>query len=148
MAWQVEYRDGNFPEKAGWQEIVVQAGPDVTLLASSAPTEELSQVLTEYPANVLAPETDNASFRFELVGLTEPVRNSITVPAIRTETGQSVLAKGNSEFASLINRTMDSPWGIFLVLVAAFGWGAAHALTPGHGKTIVAAYLVVGLWTT
>ncbi len=29
--------------------------------------------------------------------------------------------------------------GAFL---AAIGWGAAHALTPGHGKTIVGAYLV------
>jgi ABC-type nickel/cobalt efflux system permease component RcnA len=27
-------------------------------------------------------------------------------------------------------------------LLAAFGWGALHALSPGHGKTIVAAYLV------
>lgn len=27
-------------------------------------------------------------------------------------------------------------------LFVAFGFGAAHALTPGHGKTIVAAYLV------
>jgi nickel/cobalt transporter (NicO) family protein len=26
--------------------------------------------------------------------------------------------------------------------LAAIGWGAAHALTPGHGKTIVGAYLV------
>ena len=33
--------------------------------------------------------------------------------------------------------------GVLLVsfLVAAF-WGAAHALTPGHGKAMVAAYLV------
>jgi len=29
-----------------------------------------------------------------------------------------------------------------LALLAAFGYGAAHALTPGHGKTIVGAYLV------
>jgi nickel/cobalt exporter len=31
-------------------------------------------------------------------------------------------------------------WAVLLVLAAAFG--AAHALTPGHGKTLVAAYLV------
>jgi nickel/cobalt transporter (NicO) family protein len=29
-----------------------------------------------------------------------------------------------------------------VALLVAFGLGAAHALTPGHGKTIVAAYLV------
>ena len=29
-----------------------------------------------------------------------------------------------------------------LLLLAAFGWGAVHALSPGHGKAMVAAYLV------
>jgi ABC-type nickel/cobalt efflux system permease component RcnA len=32
--------------------------------------------------------------------------------------------------------------GFGLVLLLAAGFGAAHALTPGHGKTLVAAYLV------
>lgn len=31
---------------------------------------------------------------------------------------------------------------MLFALIAAFGFGAAHALSPGHGKTIVAAYLV------
>jgi ABC-type nickel/cobalt efflux system permease component RcnA len=31
---------------------------------------------------------------------------------------------------------------LVLLLLAAFGWGALHALSPGHGKTMVAAYLV------
>jgi ABC-type nickel/cobalt efflux system permease component RcnA/hydrogenase/urease accessory protein HupE len=31
---------------------------------------------------------------------------------------------------------------IFAVLTGSFIWGAGHALTPGHGKAIVAAYLV------
>src|SRR5205085_5402125 len=29
-----------------------------------------------------------------------------------------------------------------LLLVLDFAWGAAHALSPGHGKSMVAAYLV------
>src|SRR5215470_121970 len=34
-------------------------------------------------------------------------------------------------------------WGVMLVgLLAAFVFGAVHALSPGHGKTLVAAYLV------
>ena len=28
------------------------------------------------------------------------------------------------------------------ILLTAFVWGAAHALTPGHGKAIVASYLI------
>jgi len=31
---------------------------------------------------------------------------------------------------------------VALSMLAAFFWGAAHALTPGHGKAVVAAYLV------
>ncbi len=53
----------------------------------------------------------------------------------------------------VINQTKDKlldylkreelPLGIILVaLVFAFLWGAGHALQPGHGKTLVAAYLV------
>jgi nickel/cobalt transporter (NicO) family protein len=37
---------------------------------------------------------------------------------------------------------LESNLGIGLVLLLAAGFGAAHALTPGHGKTLVAAYLV------
>jgi ABC-type nickel/cobalt efflux system permease component RcnA len=32
--------------------------------------------------------------------------------------------------------------GLLILLVLAAGFGAAHALTPGHGKTLVAAYLI------
>ena len=31
---------------------------------------------------------------------------------------------------------------LLLLLLAAFAWGAVHALSPGHGKAMVAAYLI------
>ncbi len=31
---------------------------------------------------------------------------------------------------------------LLLLLLVAFGWGALHALSPGHGKAMVAAYLI------
>jgi ABC-type nickel/cobalt efflux system permease component RcnA len=37
---------------------------------------------------------------------------------------------------------LESRWGFGLSLLMAIVFGAAHALTPGHGKTLVAAYLV------
>jgi ABC-type nickel/cobalt efflux system permease component RcnA len=37
---------------------------------------------------------------------------------------------------------LDSPHGFWVLLVLAALFGAAHALTPGHGKTLVAGYLV------
>jgi nickel/cobalt exporter len=42
----------------------------------------------------------------------------------------------------LLHQQQLTPWMIATALGIAFVLGAAHALTPGHGKTIVAAYLV------
>jgi nickel/cobalt transporter (NicO) family protein len=42
----------------------------------------------------------------------------------------------------LLHQQQLTPWMIVAAVAIAFGLGAAHALTPGHGKTIVAAYLV------
>jgi len=44
--------------------------------------------------------------------------------------------------ARLLHRQEITPWMIAAAIGIAFALGAAHALTPGHGKTIVAAYLV------
>ena len=45
-------------------------------------------------------------------------------------------------FASLVGRQHLSALVILGSLALALFWGAAHALSPGHGKTIVTAYLV------
>lgn len=39
-------------------------------------------------------------------------------------------------------RTGTAGWQTVLILFLIFAWGAGHAMTPGHGKTLVAAYLV------
>ena len=46
-----------------------------------------------------------------------------------------------SGFESLVTRDLGAT-GILLALALALFWGAAHALGPGHGKSIVAAYLI------
>ena len=43
---------------------------------------------------------------------------------------------------SLLRLILHTEYGFWLTLFMAFVFGAAHALTPGHGKTLVAAYLV------
>src|SRR5205807_3192015 len=48
----------------------------------------------------------------------------------------------DSGFSRLIGRRHLTPLVILLSLAAALFWGAAHALSPGHGKTIITAYLV------
>lgn len=48
----------------------------------------------------------------------------------------------SNSLARLLHQQELTPWMIAAAIAIAFGLGAAHALTPGHGKTIVAAYLV------
>jgi nickel/cobalt transporter (NicO) family protein len=48
----------------------------------------------------------------------------------------------SGRFESLIAEREVGPGAIVLSLLLAAFWGAAHALTPGHGKAIVAGYLV------
>ncbi len=43
---------------------------------------------------------------------------------------------------NLLHLLLDTQRGLVVLLFMAAGFGAAHALTPGHGKTLVAAYLV------
>jgi len=51
-------------------------------------------------------------------------------------------APRNDALVRLLHQQQLTPWMIAVAIGIAFVLGAAHALTPGHGKTIVAAYLV------
>ncbi len=51
-------------------------------------------------------------------------------------------ATPRSAFTELITTRSLSLWFLITAAFIAFGLGALHALEPGHGKTIVAAYLV------
>src|SRR5579862_12743 len=48
----------------------------------------------------------------------------------------------HSKFTELITAQHLSAWFLFTAAFIAIGLGGLHALEPGHGKTIVAAYLV------
>jgi nickel/cobalt transporter (NicO) family protein len=61
--------------------------------------------------------------------------------AQRQSSGPGAVVRG--DFLSVMLRDKKFGLGsILLGLLVAFGLGAMHALSPGHGKTIVAAYLV------
>jgi len=48
-----------------------------------------------------------------------------------------------SEYLSQLLHQGELGWSVMLLgMLAAFAFGAVHALSPGHGKTLVAAYLV------
>lgn len=145
--WQLDLQDNNYANRLGWQEMIVTAVDDLTILESSVPTEDISNQLRSYPEDLLkAPLAVNrAQVQFALAGAA--VASETQTQPITTGLPETVgIASGSrfseDEFANLLTTTLDQPGAIAIALVVAFGLGAAHALTPGHGKTIVGAYLV------
>ena len=51
--YSLSYRDGNFPGRAGWKEIIAVAAPGVKLLNSSVPEVDRSARLSDYPTDLL-----------------------------------------------------------------------------------------------
>ena len=64
-----------------------------------------------------------------------PTETAPAPPALKTQDHQE-------HWFSFEQVFFATNYGIFLTLVLCFAIGAGHALTPGHGKTLVAAYLV------
>ena len=135
------YEDANFAGRLGWQEVIATAG-DGRLLESTVPAAGVSDQLRAYPDDLLqAPlAVTRAEIRYA------PAAAALAGDAFQSEPVEAAAAPANrfsqDEFANLLNRTLDRPGAWLLALLAAVGLGAAHALTPGHGKTIVGAYLV------
>ena len=52
-----------------------------------------------------------------------------------------IFSPENQDTASFPNSPLNSS-GVWVTIVGAFLWGSAHAMSPGHGKTLVGAYLM------
>jgi ABC-type nickel/cobalt efflux system permease component RcnA len=123
----VTYRDANYADRIGWKEIVVGDAPS------------RSHELRAYPKDLLSSPLSVTTVRTRL----DPGSDPRTRPhATRGATLQAPDRVADSGFASLVARDRLGLWVILASLAAALFWGAAHALSPGHGKTIITAYLV------
>jgi nickel/cobalt exporter len=132
---RLEYRDGNFEDRLGWREIVAVGLSGRTVQDSSVPVRSVSDALRSYPEDLLSSplEVTQASFAFG------PGKQRVIGSA---EVGSSDRPGDAGAFVSLIARPSVSGAIVVLSLLMAFGLGALHALAPGHGKTLMAAYLV------
>jgi nickel/cobalt transporter (NicO) family protein len=162
------YEDRNYSNRTGWKEIVIQKSHDVRLESATESDRDLSQSLTVYPADLaLAPPQDlraSASWKASPIQpaietvrpLTHPVSAAKeTLPPVAQPPQRAVTASfaqsqptalgtvNRGDFLSRMMREKRFGWSAILIgFFVAFGLGALHALSPGHGKTIVAAYLV------
>jgi nickel/cobalt transporter (NicO) family protein len=120
------YEDMNYRGRIGWQEVVV-----------GAKTVSKSDELRAYPEDLL----QNPLKETSATGRLRPA----AVAAPNLSSGSMLRAPDRTAdrgFASLVGRKHLSALVVLASLAAAFFWGTAHALSPGHGKTIVTAYLV------
>ena len=152
-AASLRYRDNNYPGRAGWKEIVAVNGSGAALVSSSVPTTDRSLELTNYPTDMLhsPPQTLDASLTIKATQFgdkSELQAGSGWLATSNRVASGSVILKANSQgtprsaFTELISsKRTDFLFMAMAALIAAV-LGGFHALEPGHGKTLVAAYLV------
>jgi nickel/cobalt exporter len=168
----IVYSDGSYPERIGWREIVVTAsGVTVTTAGTESLREtSVSRRLTSYPEDLLTTPLSDGKVVVEAtiggptlpafdVPDAEPLPGALIEPSPNTSpstapspaplaagaaAGPAVVPGGvtGGELPSIFREANLTPLVVVLSLLVAAGLGAWHALTPGHGKTLMAAYLV------
>ena len=136
----VDYRDRNFADRIGWKEIIARSEPGLAVSGASVPSTSVSHALLAYPVDMLSSPLDvtTATLSFGPGVGTSGVAG--TNHAAGASVGGAPIASGGS-FAGLV-RWRLTPLVLAISLALAFAFGALHAMGPGHGKTITAAYLV------
>ena len=135
---RVVVRDATYPGRVGWRAIVVRPGRG-TAVRASVPSADPTHGLRVYPRAVLSSPADRAVARLAVRA------GSGTVVAPRLSGEGTETTRGHASGDGLAATFADAAAGrgvLLFLLLAAFGWGAVHALSPGHGKAMVAAYLV------
>ena len=141
----------------------VAAGQGASIERASQDDTDRSQALTAYPADpTVAPPQDlkasvdwtaaaplagemvSSKPRPKIVPLApapKPAAAMATSPVPPQPSAPGTVVRG--DFLSRLLHRGDIGFGLVLLgMAVAFGLGSMHALSPGHGKTIVAAYLV------
>ncbi len=156
----IQFADLSYPQRLGWREITV-AAEDVPI-QGDVTAVSITNRLTDYPTNLLSSPLNQRQISFEVsppdskarstaapLPVDKSVEKSIAKPVIKPVTksvnkpvGQAFLGRNNDAFTRLITLDELNLPTMLVALAIAFVWGALHALSPGHGKTIVGAYLV------
>ncbi|MGW6445703.1 nickel/cobalt transporter [Lentzea sp. NPDC055074] len=122
---EVTFSDSYLEDKPGWREITV-VGVDVAV--SGAPAESVSDELRTYPDDLLSSPLDVRAVRF----LARPGEGAAVTPP-------GVLGEATKAAVGLVG-DLTPVVGVGAVLLSLV-LGASHAALPGHGKTVMAAYL-------
>jgi len=131
---EVRLDDGNLTGRVGWHEVTA-VGDGATLVESDVPERSVSRRLTDYPSQ--APLDQRSASVSARPGGTR---------LAGAEEGTATLDRGagglTATFTSLVQERSVTPAFGLLAALLAVGLGCLHALAPGHGKTLMAAYVL------
>jgi nickel/cobalt exporter len=138
---EIGITSANFTDRVGWREITA-VGDRTTLVASSVADRTSSGRLTAYPDDLLSSPLDQrtATVRARPGGPAAPAVAG-AVPGARVAQPRG-LDGATRSFTNLVARQRLTVGFAILALGLSVGLGAIHAFAPGHGKTVMAAYLV------
>jgi nickel/cobalt exporter len=135
--------NGYATDRVGWRELLVARGDGVAVRSTDASVGDRTRALSRYPTDLLhsppdvRSETTVAALGSGGLAVQAIPAHDEYAPAVASNS-----AKSDGGFVSLIeNGGRLSLWGALAALGLALVFGMFHALTPGHGKTMVAAYL-------
>lgn len=137
---RLELRDDNDPTRIGWREIIATPQDGIALQSTSVPAEDVTNALRHYPEDLL-----NSPLDVRAANLTIAPGSGASARRVRSiaqANGNGMLERARTAFAELARADELTPAFLVFAVGVALVLGAAHALQPGHGKTVVAAYLV------
>jgi nickel/cobalt exporter len=136
-AHDLGFEDIADPTLIGWREVTARADHGTHLVTSDVPGRSVSDELRRYPDDLLSNPLHTATARLRFVA------GSSTVAAPPTLGGAAGgLRVVTDRYTTLVSAPHLTLGVVALALLAAVALGAAHALSPGHGKAIMAGYLV------
>jgi ABC-type nickel/cobalt efflux system permease component RcnA len=135
---RVDVEDRNFPDAIGWREITA-VGDRVTIVESDVPETSPSARLADYPADALPPDVRAASLAVTPGGA---ALGDLPPLGVEASSSRTAGVRDTGVLGSLLGTRTLTPLLVLAMLAIALGVGALHALGPGHGKTLIGAYLV------
>src|SRR5207237_8592284 len=123
---RVELHDGTFPGRVGWKAIVAGPGKG-TAVRTGTPRGDPTNGLRRYPKDLLSSPLDRREAAFSV----RPGEGTLTAPKAEGGALSTEHASGGG-FASLFEDAAAGKGVLVLLLLAALGWGALRASSPGH----------------
>ena len=144
VARSVHFVDRHLTDRVGWREINA-VGDGTHLVDSPVPQTSVTDGLRNYPVDLLASPLDvrEAELRVQPGDGSSTVSpDAATGPALRN-TGMftTVVDRVQRTFDDLVGRHQLTLGVGILAVALALVLGASHAVLPGHGKTVMAAYI-------